>query len=146
MGQTAGKYQIRMANYLIEGYGGHQAFSLPCYAFGGRRSRLYGKLTIREALKSPNDVSKFKFYDVAVIRKSPLGHGFNDSQGTIASVSSGLFLKHRIAGMVTAFKGENVLHIRWTINQGNAYKPCSGTSAQYQQQAVHGFTGGKRRP
>ncbi len=69
------------------------------------------KLTIREALKGPNDVSKFKFYDVAVIRKSPLGHGFNDSQRTIASVSSGLFLKYRIADLVTAFKGENLQHI-----------------------------------
>lgn len=71
------------------------------------------KLTLREALTGPGDVSPFKFYDVAILKEKigPIGHGLDTTTQGSGRTSLSVGPTITVADLLTAFKGGNARHI-----------------------------------
>lgn len=71
------------------------------------------KLTLREALTGPPEVSPFKFYDVAILKEKigPIGHGLVTPAEAGAGHPSHFGPAITVAQLLTVFKGDNARHI-----------------------------------
>jgi hypothetical protein len=71
------------------------------------------KLTLREALTGPPEVSPFKFYDVAILKEKigPIGHGLDTPAEAGAGRPAHFGPAMTVAQLLTVFKGDNARHI-----------------------------------